>query len=217
LASVSLRAKPASGEGPQGPEKGAEHPFELGSGGPTYKQVIRLLRVGRAPQFKRGGHGTYKADKAEERETKAAALAGSGADAETAAAAADGERPRKARGRPVPDLLRPNRIARGSPYDDECLLHEEGVRRLHFGGKAARNERQMPVLQDAPPSRRRIHPCDGSETSQQRGDSEAIAYLGEQHFRGTLGMATDVPRMIELWTEAAELGSVNAHCHWRWR
>ncbi|EJK54385.1 hypothetical protein THAOC_25992 [Thalassiosira oceanica] len=44
-----------------------------------------------------------------------------------------------------------------------------------------------------------------------KGDSEAIAYLGEPHFRGTLGMAKDVPRAIELWMEAAELGSVYAH------
>ncbi|EJK69135.1 hypothetical protein THAOC_09641 [Thalassiosira oceanica] len=46
-----------------------------------------------------------------------------------------------------------------------------------------------------------------------KGDSEAIAYLGEQHYHGILGLATDVPRAIELWTEAAELGSVSAHHH----
>ncbi|EJK52074.1 hypothetical protein THAOC_28695, partial [Thalassiosira oceanica] len=37
----------------------------------------------------------------------------------------DGERPRKAGGGQVPDLLRPNRIAHGQTIEDECLLHEE--------------------------------------------------------------------------------------------
>ncbi|EJK76874.1 hypothetical protein THAOC_01339 [Thalassiosira oceanica] len=46
-----------------------------------------------------------------------------------------------------------------------------------------------------------------------KGDSEAIAYLGEQHYQGILGLARDIPRAIELWTKAAELGSVSAHCH----
>ncbi|EJK53454.1 hypothetical protein THAOC_27114, partial [Thalassiosira oceanica] len=42
-------------------------PFELGSGGPTYKQasaVRLLLRVGRAPQFKRGEWGVGSLDEA---------------------------------------------------------------------------------------------------------------------------------------------------------
>ncbi|EJK69750.1 hypothetical protein THAOC_08959, partial [Thalassiosira oceanica] len=42
-------------------------------------------------------------------------------------------------------------------------------------------------------------------------DAEAIKYLGNEYFYGTLGLAKDVPRAIELWTEAAELGSVDAH------
>ncbi|EJK77210.1 hypothetical protein THAOC_00971 [Thalassiosira oceanica] len=44
-----------------------------------------------------------------------------------------------------------------------------------------------------------------------KGDAAAITYLGEQHCQGTLGLAKDVPRAIELWTRAAELGSVKAH------
>ena len=44
-----------------------------------------------------------------------------------------------------------------------------------------------------------------------KGDVEAIRLLGEQYFYGTLGLAKNVPRAIELWTEAAELGSLNAH------
>ena len=43
------------------------------------------------------------------------------------------------------------------------------------------------------------------------GDAEAIGHLGEQYYFGTLGLAKDASRAIELWTEAAELGSVDAH------
>ena len=42
-------------------------------------------------------------------------------------------------------------------------------------------------------------------------DAEAINHLAEQYYFGSPGVATDVPRAIELWTEAAELGSVDAH------
>ena len=45
-----------------------------------------------------------------------------------------------------------------------------------------------------------------------KGDAEAINFLGEQHYYGELGLAKDVPRAIEFWTEAAELGSLDAHC-----
>ena len=46
-----------------------------------------------------------------------------------------------------------------------------------------------------------------------KGDAEAIYQLGEQYFNGELGLAKDVPRAVELWTEAAELGSLDAHYH----
>ena len=45
-----------------------------------------------------------------------------------------------------------------------------------------------------------------------KGDAEATTSLGDQYFHGKLGLAKDVPRAIELWTEAAELGSSGAHC-----
>jgi len=41
-------------------------------------------------------------------------------------------------------------------------------------------------------------------------DPEAIVELGEMHNSGLCGMEKDVPRAIELWTEAAELGSTTA-------
>ena len=44
-----------------------------------------------------------------------------------------------------------------------------------------------------------------------KGDAEAIKSLGDHYFHGELGLAKDVPRAIELYTEAAELGSLEAH------
>ncbi|EJK56409.1 hypothetical protein THAOC_23704 [Thalassiosira oceanica] len=42
--------------------------------------------------------------------------------------------------------------------------------------------------------------------------TDAITYLGSNYFYGELGLTKDVPRAIELWTEAAESGSSVAHC-----
>ena len=47
------------------------------------------------------------------------------------------------------DMLRPHRITHGRTFEDKCLLHEEGVQRLPFGGKTTRCIWQMPILQDA--------------------------------------------------------------------
>jgi len=44
-----------------------------------------------------------------------------------------------------------------------------------------------------------------------KGDAAAFNHLGEQYYYGDLGLAKDIPRAIELWTEAAELGLVDAH------
>ncbi|EJK45525.1 hypothetical protein THAOC_35859 [Thalassiosira oceanica] len=44
-----------------------------------------------------------------------------------------------------------------------------------------------------------------------KGDAEAINHLAGQYFKGYLGLTKDIPRAIELWIEAAELGSVEAH------
>ncbi|EJK52398.1 hypothetical protein THAOC_28329 [Thalassiosira oceanica] len=46
-----------------------------------------------------------------------------------------------------------------------------------------------------------------------KGDPEAINHLAGQYCLGRIGLAKDVPRATELWTEAAELGSVDAHYH----
>ncbi|EJK69688.1 hypothetical protein THAOC_09028, partial [Thalassiosira oceanica] len=44
-----------------------------------------------------------------------------------------------------------------------------------------------------------------------KGDAEAINDLGDKYYFGELGLAKNVPRAIELWMEAAELGSIDAH------
>ena len=92
----------------------------------------------------------------------------------------------------MPDLLRPNRISHGQAFINECLLHEDGVQWLRIGGNAARHERQMPFLQDTVHRRRSFPAGNGSEACRQGG-------------RGSNEIS------IELWTEAAELGSIDAH------
>ena len=42
-------------------------------------------------------------------------------------------------------------------------------------------------------------------------DPEAIHFLGSRYYFGMLGLEKNVLRAIELWTEAAELGSIEAH------
>ena len=42
-------------------------------------------------------------------------------------------------------------------------------------------------------------------------DAEAMHFLGQTYYHGKLGLTKNVPRAIELWTEAAELGSLGAH------
>ena len=44
-----------------------------------------------------------------------------------------------------------------------------------------------------------------------RGDAAAINHLAGQYYFGNLGLSKDVPRAIELYEAAAELGSVDAH------
>ena len=44
-----------------------------------------------------------------------------------------------------------------------------------------------------------------------KGDADAIFYLGEKYSFGRMGLTKDLPRAVELWTEAAELGSAEAH------
>ena len=43
-----------------------------------------------------------------------------------------------------------------------------------------------------------------------KGDANAITFLAENYYNGNRGLTKDVPQAIELWTEAAELGSAQA-------
>ncbi|EJK48042.1 hypothetical protein THAOC_33194 [Thalassiosira oceanica] len=44
-----------------------------------------------------------------------------------------------------------------------------------------------------------------------KGDADATKSLGDKYYHGRLGLAKDDLRAIELWTEATELGSIDAH------
>jgi len=44
-----------------------------------------------------------------------------------------------------------------------------------------------------------------------KGDAFAIQHLGDHYYDGLLGLGKDLSRAIELWTEAVELGSAEAH------
>ena len=46
-----------------------------------------------------------------------------------------------------------------------------------------------------------------------KGDAKAVNILAQKYYHGSLGLAKDLPRAVELWTEAAELGSWDAHSH----
>ncbi|EJK55673.1 hypothetical protein THAOC_24568 [Thalassiosira oceanica] len=43
-------------------------------------------------------------------------------------------------------------------------------------------------------------------------DPKATEYLAQAYYNGSYGLEKDVPRAIELWTEAARLGDLDAHC-----
>ena len=88
------------------------------------------------------------------------------------------------------------------------------MKRLCNGCILAARQRGM---NDRCPFCRTPHPVDDASTLAMilkrvdKGDAEAINYLGNTHYFGWLGLIKDAPRAIELWTEAAELGSLEAH------
>ncbi|EJK64879.1 hypothetical protein THAOC_14338 [Thalassiosira oceanica] len=67
---------------------------------------------------------------------------------------------------------------------------------------------------------RRVTPLPADDASQlamiqkrvNKGDADAINHLGHKYYFCMLGFTKDVPQAIQLWTEAAELGSLDAHC-----
>ena len=77
---------------------------------------------------------------------------------------------------------------------------------------------QQRGIYDTCPFCRTPHPTDDASTLAMiqsravKGDAEAIYHLASQYYFGSLGLTRDVPRAIELWTQAAALGSIDAHC-----
>ena len=71
-------------------------------------------------------------------------------------------------------------------------------------------------IDDSCPFCRTPHPADDVSSLAMiqdrvdKRDAAAINHLGSKNYFGELGLAKDLPRAIELWTEAAELGSLSA-------
>ena len=91
------------------------------------------------------------------------------------------------------------------------MLHEEGVQWLRSGGATARDEQQLPVLQDTLIQNDNAGTLTSIRERAGKGDADAMVLLGDFHYRGRHGLTEDVTRAKELWTEAAELGSLDAH------
>ncbi|EJK68018.1 hypothetical protein THAOC_10858 [Thalassiosira oceanica] len=87
------------------------------------------------------------------------------------------------------------------------------IKRVCFGCSLAAQKRGM---FDCPFCRTPM-PRDGTELIamvQKRVDAKdaaALKFLGDQYYYGYNGLLKNVQRAIELWREAAELGSINAH------
>ena len=48
-------------------------------------------------------------------------------------------------------------------------------------------------------------------------DPKATEYLASAYYSENNGLQQDIPRAMELWTEAARLGDLDAHCKLGWR
>ncbi|EJK44992.1 hypothetical protein THAOC_36426 [Thalassiosira oceanica] len=102
----------------------------------------------------------------------------------------------------------------GLPVSKHSRLNVCCMKRVCNGCSLAAQQRE---IYDRCPFCRTPHPSDAASSLAMvqkrvsKGDAEAINHLGNQHFYGRLGLTKDVPRAIELWTEAAELESLEAH------
>ena len=102
----------------------------------------------------------------------------------------------------------------GFPFHEHSLMNVCCMKRVCKGCALAASRQGM--LDICEFCRTPFPPDDASKlaTIQKRvdkGDAEAIKQLGDKYCHGELGLAKDVPRAVELWTEAAELGSKDAH------
>ena len=101
----------------------------------------------------------------------------------------------------------------GLPMSEYAKINACCMKRMCDGCILAARKRGM---NDCCPFCRVPHPTsDASKLAMvqkrvEKRDSAAIFHLGQNCFHGRLGLAKDVTRAVELWTEAAELGSVDA-------
>ncbi|EJK66034.1 hypothetical protein THAOC_13063 [Thalassiosira oceanica] len=104
----------------------------------------------------------------------------------------------------------------GLPVGEHAKINVCCMKRVCKGCLLAAHQRGM---NDRCPFCRTPHPTDHAaalamvQKRVRKGDAEAINHLAGQYCYASLGLAKDVPRAIELWTEAAELGSLSAHCN----
>ncbi|EJK59601.1 hypothetical protein THAOC_20149, partial [Thalassiosira oceanica] len=118
---------------------------------------------------------------------------------------------REAGGRFLPDL----HSAHPLPMHNHSGFYICCMKRICCGCKVAAVKRDMfdcpfcrtPIIKDA-------DVATALAMVQKRVDAEdpeAMAFLGTHYLFGSLGVQKDVKRSMELWTEAAELGSMDAH------
>ena len=102
----------------------------------------------------------------------------------------------------------------------ELPLSENGTMKICCMKKVCKGcilAAQQRGMGDTCPFCRTPHPTDDAsklamiQKRVDKGDAEAMHYLGCNYYHGEFGLAKDAPRAVELWTEAAELGSVEAH------
>ena len=103
----------------------------------------------------------------------------------------------------------------GLPVGEHSKLNACCMKRLCNGCILAAEQRGM--LDICPFCRTPFATDDASQLAMiqkrvDKGDAAATNLLGHQYYSGELGLTKDVPRAIELWKEAAELGSLEAHC-----
>ena len=102
----------------------------------------------------------------------------------------------------------------GLPMQEHSMINVCCMKRLCNGCVLAAHQRGL--LDSCPFCRTPVPTDEASNLAmvQKRvgkGDAGAITFLGDKYYNGELGLAKDVPRAIELWTEAAELGSIGPH------
>ncbi|EJK73003.1 hypothetical protein THAOC_05403, partial [Thalassiosira oceanica] len=100
------------------------------------------------------------------------------------------------------------------PVEGHSMIHACCMKRICKGCASAAAKRG---IYSSCPFCRTPHPRDDESNLARiqkrvnKGDAEAICFLGGAYYGGELGLVKNVPRAIELWTEAAELGSLGAH------